>query len=108
MDLNLLARERLDLNISTTFTELALTTLNTWRQEGESVLQKARGTYAPYRIRNQSGTPIFVWSDVDGFSNVKDAEATKILHDQTVDWRFDDWKAMREVDIMILPFFPHD
>ncbi|KAF8873711.1 vacuolar protein sorting-associated protein 13 [Gymnopilus junonius] len=95
-DLNVSARERLDLNISTTFTELALTTFNTWRQEGESVLQKARGTYAPYRIRNQTGTPIFVWSDIDGFTNTKDVDAVKILHDQAIDWRFDDWKTMRE------------
>ncbi|KDR84988.1 hypothetical protein GALMADRAFT_233521 [Galerina marginata CBS 339.88] len=96
LNLTLSARERLDLNISTTFVELALTTLNTWSQEGESVLQKARGTYAPYRIRNETGAPIFVWSDTDSTANTKDVDAVKILHDQVIDWRFDDWKTMRE------------
>ncbi|KAF8974033.1 vacuolar protein sorting-associated protein 13 [Flammula alnicola] len=96
IDLTLSARERLDLNISTTFVELALTTLNTWSKEGELVLQKARGTYAPYRIRNQTGAPIFIWSDLDSTANPKDVDAVKILHDQAIDWRFDDWKTMRE------------
>ena len=91
------ARERLDLNLSTTFVELAITTLNTWNKEGQYVLQKARGVYAPYRIRNQTGVPIFVWSDTDSSANTKDVDAVKILHDQTIDWRFDDWKTMREV-----------
>ncbi|PPQ80804.1 hypothetical protein CVT25_001929 [Psilocybe cyanescens] len=96
LDLNLSARERLDLNISTTFVELALTTFNSWNQEGESVLQKPRGTYAPYRIRNQTGAPVFIWSDTDSTANTKDVDVVKILQDQSIDWRFDDWKTMRE------------
>ena len=90
------ARERLDLNLSTTFVELAITTLSIWNK-GEHILQKARGTYAPYRIRNQTGAPIFVWSDTDSSANTKNIDSIKILHDQTIDWRFDDWKTMREV-----------
>ncbi|KAF4623901.1 hypothetical protein D9613_001806 [Agrocybe pediades] len=96
LDLNLSARERLDLNISTTFVELALTTFNAWNKEGDAVLKKARGAYAPYRIRNQTGSPVFVWSDTDSTANTKDVDAVKILHDQAIDWRFDDWKTMRE------------
>lgn len=94
--MTLSARERLNLNISTTFVELALTTLSMWTQEKERVLNQARGSYAPYRIRNRTGSPIHVWSDIEG-SNAKDLAPTKILNDETVDWRFDDWKTMREV-----------
>lgn len=68
-----------------------------WGKEGERVLQKARGSYAPYRIRNRTGSPIFIWSDVDGSANAKDGASVKIANDETVDWRFDDWKTMREV-----------
>lgn len=78
--------------------ELVTTTLRTW---GKGVLQKARGSYAPYRIRNRTGSPIFVWSDIDGSSNAKDVTAVKIPNDQIVDWRFDDWKTMREVTHML-------
>lgn len=103
MSMTLSARERLNLNLSTTFAELATTTLNMWGKEGERVLQKARGSYAPYRIRNRTGSPIFIWSDVDGSSDAKGAAAIKVAHDEIVDWRFDDWKSMREV-VKRIPF----
>ncbi|KAJ7071032.1 vacuolar protein sorting-associated protein 13 [Mycena amicta] len=96
MSLTLSSRERLDLNLTTTFAELAVTTFNMWAKQGEFVLQKARGSYAPYRISNRTGSPVFVWADVDGNASAKDVPAVKIPHDETVDWRFDDWKTMRE------------
>ncbi|KAJ3842350.1 vacuolar protein sorting-associated protein 13 [Lentinula raphanica] len=96
LNINLSARERLDLNLSTTFAELAMTTMNMWSQEGEHILRKARGSYAPYRIRNRTGYPVFIWTDDDGSSNTKDATGVQLSHDQTIDWRFDDWKTMRE------------
>lgn len=97
MHLSLSARERLDLNLSTTFAELAVTTLNSWSKEGDAVLQKPRGAFAPYRIRNRTGTPIFVFSDVDNGVSMGEGEMTKVLNNHIIDWRFDDWKTMREV-----------
>ncbi|KAJ7706184.1 vacuolar protein sorting-associated protein 13 [Mycena rosella] len=96
MSLTLSSRERLDLNLTTTFAELAINTLNMWAKQGEYVLQKARGSYAPYRISNRTGSPIFIWPDIDGSTSAKDVAAVKIPNDETVDWRFDDWKTMRE------------
>ncbi|KAF5314046.1 hypothetical protein D9611_006808 [Ephemerocybe angulata] len=96
LHVSLSARERLDVNLSTTFAELAVTMLNTWSQESTAMLQKPRGTYAPYRIRNRTGTPILVWSDVDSGTTTGEGEMTKVLNNQIVDWRFDDWKTMRE------------
>ncbi|KAG6813789.1 hypothetical protein H0H92_007201 [Tricholoma furcatifolium] len=91
------ARERLDVNLSTTFAELVTTSMNLWAKEGEHALRKPRGAYAPYRIRNRTGSTVLVWSDVDNSSaSAKDSGALKILNDQIVDWRFDDWKTMRE------------
>lgn len=93
------APERMELNVSTTFVELVLTTMSMWSREGAQVLSQARGSYAPYKIRNRTGSPIFVWSDVDGSANgAKDVNAVKIANEETVDWRFDDWKTMREVN----------
>lgn len=91
------SRERLDLNVSTTFTELAITTMNMLGKEGEHALAKARGSYAPYRIQNRTGSPIFIWADTDGSGGANDPAAVKVANDQTIDWRFDDWKTMREV-----------
>lgn len=92
------AQERLDLNVSTTFAELAVTSVDMWGKEG--VLQKARGSFAPYRIRNRTGSPLFIWSDDDANRSSKDTSAVKIANDQTVDWRFDDWKIMREASTL--------
>lgn len=104
LNINLSARERLDLNLSTTFAELAMTTMNVWSQEGEQILRKARGSYAPYRICNRTGYPVFIWTDDDGSSSSKDATGVQLSHDQTIDWRFDDWKTMREVSIYNVKF----
>ncbi|EIM83408.1 uncharacterized protein STEHIDRAFT_170692 [Stereum hirsutum FP-91666 SS1] len=90
------SQERLNLNVSTTFLEMAVDILNTWSREGERVLEKARGSYAPYQIRNYTGTPLYIWADADGSSEKKDLGAVKVNDGQTIDWRFDDWKTMRE------------
>ncbi|KAJ7293574.1 vacuolar protein sorting-associated protein 13 [Mycena rebaudengoi] len=80
ISLTLSSRERLDLNITTTFAELAINTLNMWGKQGD----------------NRTGSTIFIWPDIDGSSSAKDVSAAKIPNDETIDWRFDDWKTMRE------------
>lgn len=89
------ARDRLDLNISTTLVELATTSMKMFGKEGEKMLQKARGSYAPYRIQNRTGSPLLLWSD-------DESHAVKIDHSRTIDWRFDDWKTMREVSVRVI------
>lgn len=84
------ARDRLDLNISTTLIELATASIKMLGKEGEGVLQKARGSYAPYRIQNRTGSLLSLWSD-------DEVNAVKVDHNRTIDWRFDDWKTTREV-----------
>ena len=97
MQATLSATERLNLNLSMTFVELAISMAKVFGQEGDQMLRKARGSYAPYRIRNRTGLPIYVWSDVEGSANAPEPVRTEIPADKTIDWRFDDWKAMREV-----------
>ncbi|KAF9652010.1 vacuolar protein sorting-associated protein 13 [Thelephora ganbajun] len=89
------ARERLDINISTTLIELALSMFSHWSKGKDEVLALARGSYAPYRIRNRTGSPINIWGDVEGV-NIQEVVPTRIQNNETIDWRFDDWKTMRE------------
>lgn len=70
--------------------------LDVWNREGERVLRTARGGDAPYQIRNRTGGSVYVWSDLDGSAS-KDSPAVKVMDGETVPWRFDDWKTMREV-----------
>ncbi|KAI9460579.1 hypothetical protein BJY52DRAFT_1117906 [Lactarius psammicola] len=89
--------ERLNVNLSTAFVELALETLNSLSRESEHVLQKARGSRAPYRIRNLTGTTLRLWSGAESDpSEARRTNATLVNDGQTVDWRFDDWRTMRE------------
>lgn len=55
-----------------------------------------RGGYAPYRIRNCTGSPINVWGDSEGIS-MQEVAPTMIQNNEAIDWRFEDWKTMREV-----------
>ena len=91
------SNKRLDVNVTMTFAELALSTMSMLGTEGEHMLEKARGSYAPYRIWNRTGYPLFIWSDTEGTSANKETSAKQVAPGKTIDWRFDDWKTMREV-----------
>ncbi|KLO14457.1 hypothetical protein SCHPADRAFT_996578 [Schizopora paradoxa] len=90
------SNELLDMNVSSSFVELAIATAKVWSSEGDNVLQRARGSYPPYRISNRTGGAVFIWSDIDGSRSASDYPAAKISSGETVDWRFDDWKSARE------------
>jgi vacuolar protein sorting-associated protein 13A/C len=91
------SHERLDLNLSVTFVEMAISVSTAWSNEGSRILRKARGGDAPYQIRNLTGVPINVWSDADTLTRSKHTPVVKLLEDQMTDWRFEDWRTMREV-----------
>ncbi len=97
------SNQRLDVNVTMTFVELALATMSMLGTEGERVLEKARGSYAPYRIWNRTGYPLFIWSDTEGSGNTKETNSKQIANGKTIDWRFDDWKTMREVSAEGMP-----
>lgn len=97
MEVSIASKESLDVNITATFVELAVTTLSVWAREGEKVLQRARGGDAPYRIRNLTGDIIQVWSDNEKESKSPHSQAMELANGDSTDWRFDDWKTMREV-----------
>ena len=96
------------MNISTTLVELALSMFSHWSKEKDEVLALARGSYAPYRIRNRTGSPVDIWGDAEGV-NIQDMVPTRIQNNDTIDWRFDDWKTMREVRFPLgRRTFPHE
>ena len=89
------------MNISTTLVELALSMFSHWSKDKDEVLALARGGYAPYRIRNRTGSPINIWGDAEGV-NKQEVAPTRIQDNETIDWRFDDWKTMREVGSILI------
>lgn len=71
------------------------------------MLALARGGYAPYRISNRTGSHINIWSDTEG-TNVQDVVSMRIQNNEAVDWRFDDWKTMREVGFPLMRLRAHN
>ncbi|KAL0951191.1 hypothetical protein HGRIS_007919 [Hohenbuehelia grisea] len=96
------SRDKLDLNLSATFAELALTTWSMWGREGDRVLERARGSYAPYQIRNRTGNPVSVWHSRTVPPKARNEpdpgrrNSIRINNSQSIDWRFGDWQSMRE------------
>lgn len=88
---------RLDVNVTTTFVELALSTMRIWNKEGDRVLKRGRGGNAPYRIVNRTGNTLQVWSEVDSGPRSKETKNAKLTDGTESEWRFDDWKTMRDV-----------
>lgn len=93
--ITLSSEKRLELNITATFIELALTTATLLGRADGKTFTSARGVNAPFLIKNRTGYPISIWSET---SDDPVQAATERLEDGAeIPWRFDDWKTMREV-----------
>lgn len=99
------SQDRLDINVTTALVEFAVATANVWSKDSERVLKKARGGDAPYRVINRTGTPLQIWSDSDDKARGANPQA-KLSDGEETEWRFDDWKAMREVAIQLVVLMP--
>ena len=97
----MISQERLNINLSVTFVELAISLVEAWSCEGSRILRTARGGDAPYRIRNLTGIPLNIWSDTEDQSHLKQPTVVKLLDDEAIDWRFEDWRSMREVKLKL-------
>lgn len=92
--------ERLDINFTSAFVELALTTASLWPSQGEKALPYDRIERAPYRIRNCTGSTIIVWHDRDSNHRGPHESAVRLDNDRIIDWRFEDNKSLREVRLL--------
>ncbi|KAH7104413.1 vacuolar protein sorting-associated protein vps13 [Auriculariales sp. MPI-PUGE-AT-0066] len=89
MTVTLSSKERLELNICATAVELALAAVNSLTKETDRA-KKERGGDKPYRIANNTGHPVRIWTDGQ-------TDTSQTLQDgKTADWAFDDWRAARE------------
>ncbi|GAA5827080.1 hypothetical protein JCM11251_002234 [Rhodosporidiobolus azoricus] len=89
---NVTSKKRLELNVTSSFIELALTTSTLLDREGDQVFKKPRGSNAPFLVKNRTGYPISLWSE-----NAEAAAQGQRLGDgQDIPWRFGDWRVARE------------
>lgn len=79
-------------NITMTFVELALAASANWSGDRMQVMSRGRGGTPPYRINNQTGSAVEIWSNTEAGQ----VSPTLLQDGQTIDWRFDDWRSLRE------------
>jgi vacuolar protein sorting-associated protein 13A/C len=91
----------LDVNVTSTFIELALSTVAELSDTGDA-LRIDRPNEAPYKIRNWTGLDLLLWPDRDNNSRSAHARGIKLKDRDVRDWEFDDPKTMREASTFIL------
>jgi vacuolar protein sorting-associated protein 13A/C len=95
LNIRLSAAERLELNVTSAFIELVITSLTVWNKEADRV-KEGRGTDAPFRVRNRTGLTILLWPEQTDLN--KPVTGVKRLDDGAdVPWRFEDRKSTRDV-----------
>ncbi|KAL7419546.1 Vacuolar protein sorting-associated protein 13 [Cryptotrichosporon argae] len=97
LTIKLSADQRLELNVTSAFIELAITSMTVWSKEGSRVREGRRSSDAPFRVRNRTGMPIALWPERDGDTGEVPWTRRKELADGAdVPWRFEDRKATRD------------
>jgi len=93
MTIELFSRKMLELTITSQSIALASKAAH-FLSQSDDVLSKPRGVDSPYRIRNQTGFPIHVWSDSEDSQG--NTMAKRLEDGEEVPWRFEEWEKMRE------------
>lgn len=89
------SKRRLELNVTTTLIETALTSMDILNNDPNLVSSSSRTEHqAPFRIRNMTGYGISVWAEHD---DRKSKGLPQTIDDGAeIPWTFDDWRSLRE------------
>lgn len=88
------SRRRLELNVTTTFIETALTSAAILSDNSVVVSSSRTEHQAPFKIRNMTGYKVSVWIEHDDRKVKTNPQA--IEDGAEIPWNFDDWRSMRE------------
>lgn len=92
LSVDISSKKRLELNIASSFIELAMTTMSILDREGDKVFKTARGSNAPFVLRNRTGYALSLWSE----STDAGSQGHRLDDGSEMPWRFDDWRRARE------------
>jgi vacuolar protein sorting-associated protein 13A/C len=92
--ISVLCRKKLEINVSHVLMETVINLMDAInKQSGVKVQSARREIRSPYVVRNQTGYPIIVWTD----SGASPTPAlVKVEDGKSIDWRFEDWRTLRE------------
>ncbi|KAJ3171453.1 hypothetical protein HDU88_007532 [Geranomyces variabilis] len=94
MSLDCISKKRLEINVTHTFVDTVLSTMDLLTKQGRRVLTSRRGTHAPYVLKNRTGYEMYVWAD--STESGLDTELKHLPNGNDIPWRFEDWRTMRE------------
>ncbi|KAI8897799.1 hypothetical protein BC833DRAFT_643759 [Globomyces pollinis-pini] len=92
-NITFLCRKKLEINCS----HILMDTVFNFLQKFDAQSTRTgirRENRSPYRIRNHTGYPIVIWTD-SSQSNYR-PELVNVENGKSIDWKFDDWRTMRE------------
>ncbi|KAJ1653989.1 Vacuolar protein sorting-associated protein 13 [Dispira simplex] len=90
------AKHRLDINISHAFIETLLNSVSELTRDKDNYLYRTRTEHIPYRIKNQTGSELYVWHELP--NKHRDQTTVTLIKDQeSLPWRFGDWHRSRDV-----------
>ncbi|KAI9273340.1 hypothetical protein EDC94DRAFT_192131 [Helicostylum pulchrum] len=93
LNVRLISNTILNVNITHTFLESAMATMQLMDKQRNTIYSGERGTVAPYELRNRTGYNIMVWNSTDS----KEGPTIKELKNGgSLPWWFEDWKKRRE------------
>lgn len=93
LNVKLISNTILNVNVTHTFLESAMTTMQLMDKQRNTIYSGERGTVAPYELRNRTGYNIMVWNS----TNAKEGPTIKeIKNGSNLPWWFEDWKKRRE------------
>ncbi|KAF9968752.1 hypothetical protein BGZ73_009156, partial [Actinomortierella ambigua] len=93
MNIDVFSKQDLNINLTHTFIEMALTIMTTIQKEPEQVTSVNRETLVPYVLKNRTGYPLHVWAESE---DNHDIVIHPLKDGASLPWRFDDWRKMRE------------
>ncbi|RCI04898.1 hypothetical protein CU098_003059, partial [Rhizopus stolonifer] len=83
----------LNLNVTHTFLESAVSTIQLLDKQRDVIYSGERGTIAPYELRNSTGYRITVWNSTSD----EEPMLTELPNGEHIPWWFDDWRKRREM-----------
>lgn len=93
LNVKLISNEILNFNVTHTFLESAMSTIQLLDKKKKNLFSGERGTVAPYELRNRTGYNIMVWNTTDA----KEGPTIKeIQNGGNLPWWFEDWRKRRE------------
>ena len=118
LNIGISSKKRLELNLTASFIEIALTTSTLLDRDAGQLFRKPRGSNAPFLLKNRTGyslafakTPLKAQQyGRDSASNRDDGGSKMVVvaDGKDLPWRFDDWRTMREVHLLSqLPVVAH-